>query len=68
MYHYEYESVEFVFGGWELGRGNVFKIDDFREIIKKRAEAGWRYVGNIPTLQRVGGQTESLDLIFEKVV
>ena len=68
MYRYEYETVEFRFDGWDFGRGNAFVLEDYREIINKRAAAGWRYVGNIPTLQREAGHTESLDLIFEKIV
>ncbi len=68
MYRYEYETVEFRFSGWGLGSGNEFGIDDYRQIIDRRAAAGWRYVGNIPTIQRGTGHTQSLDLIFEKEV
>lgn len=41
---------------------------EHREIINKRAESGWKYVGFIPTRQRGTGHIQSLDLIFEKQV
>ncbi|MBO4979478.1 MAG: DUF4177 domain-containing protein [Clostridia bacterium] len=68
MYQYEYEEVVFDFGGWGLGSGNIYEIEEYRSIIAKRAEAGWRYVGYIPTKQRGTGHMEQLDLIFEKEV
>lgn len=48
MYQYEYETVSCDFGGWGFGSGNVYKIDDYRSIIERRAKDGWRYVGDIP--------------------
>lgn len=39
-----------------------------QEIIDKRAENGWRYVGCIPTKQRGTEHTKEMDLIFEKEV
>lgn len=30
-------------GGWGLGAGNVYCIDEYRSIIEKRALEGWRY-------------------------
>ena len=68
MYKYEYETVSCEFGGWGFGSGNIYSIDDYRSIINKRAENGWRYVGCIPTKQRGTGHTQEMDLIFEKEV
>ena len=66
MYKYEYEKVSCELGGWGLGSGNIYEIDDYRSIIDKRAKEGWRYVGYIPTRQRGAGHVQELDLIFEK--
>ena len=68
MYKYEYETVSCELGGWGLGSGNIYEIDDYRLIIHKRASEGGRYVGYIPTKQRGTGHTQQLDLIFEKEV
>ena len=68
MYKYEYESVRCDFGGWGPFAGNVYSIDDYRSVISRRAQMGWRYVGYIPTEQRGTGHVQSLDLIFEKEV
>lgn len=66
MYKYEYETVSCSLGGWGLGSGNVYEIEDYREIINNRAREGWRYVGYIPRRQRGTGHVEELDLIFER--
>lgn len=67
MYKYEYETVIIEFGGFGLINGNVYKIDEYKDIINKRASEGWRYVGFIPTRQRGRtGHTDEIDLIFEK--
>ena len=68
MYKYEYETVNCGFDGWGLGSGNIYSIEDYRSIINKRAEQGWRYVGYIPTKQRGTGHSQELDLIFEKEI
>lgn len=68
MYRYEYESVSCSLGGWGLGSGNVYSIEDYRRVIDARAKAGWRYVGYIPTTQRGTGHVQEMDLIFEKEV
>ena len=68
MYKYEYETVEYSLGGWGLGAGNVYAIDDYRKIIDKRAADGWRFVTVIPTKQRGTGHTQSIDLVFEKEI
>ena len=68
MYKYEYETVNCDFSGWGPLNGNVYGNDGYRKIIDKRAEAGWRYVGYIPTKQRGTGHMQEIDLIFEKEV
>jgi len=68
MYKYEYESVSAELGGWGLGSGNIYSLDDYRSIIERRAASGWRYVGYIPTKQRGTGHVQELDLIFEKEI
>ena len=69
MYQYERETVTYDLGGWGLVSGNVYSIaEDFLEIIQKRANNGWRYVGFIPTKQCGTGHTEEIALIFEKEV
>ena len=68
MYTYEHETVSFEFEGWGFGSGNIYAVEDYRFIIDKRAERGWRYVGFIPTKQRGTGHIQEMDLIFEKEV
>ena len=58
MYTYEYERV-YTKGVMRL------KIEDHKEVIARRAEGGWRYVGWIPTIQSNGFIGE-MDLVFEK--
>ena len=64
MFKYEYETVSCDF----LGSGNIYSIEDYRSIINKRAEQGWRFVAAIPTKQRGTGHTQELDLVFEKEI
>lgn len=66
MYTYEYEKVIIEFSGIGLFSGNVYNIEEYKDIIEKRAKDGWRYVGFIPTKQRGTGHIEEIDLIFEK--
>ena len=66
MYKYEYETVIIEFSGWGALNGNVYSIDSYKDVIEKRAKAGWRYVGFIPTKQRGTGHIEEIDLIFEQ--
>jgi len=67
MYRYEYEKVSCNFSGIGPFNGNIYRIDDYKEIINERAKQGWRYVGYIPTKQRGTGHIQELDLIFEKI-
>lgn len=66
MYRYEYEKVIISMNGFGLFNGNIYRIDDYKQIIEERASKGWRYVGFIPTKQRGTGHIQELDLIFEK--
>lgn len=66
MYRYEYENISCNFEGWGLGAGNVYRIEEYRSVIEKRALKGWRYVGYIPVKQRGSGHIQEMDLIFEK--
>ena len=68
MYIYEYETVYYELGGWGLGSGNIYEIDNYREIIDRRAAEGWRFVALVPTKQRGTGHTQEADLVFEKVI
>ena len=51
-----------------MSAGNIYSVDNYRAIINRRAENGWRYVGFIPTKQRGTGHIQEMDLIFEKEV
>ena len=70
MYRYEYESIDFTLGDWDFGVGNTYILrPGHREIIDARANAGWRFVGYIPTRQRGNEHmVDRIDLIFEKEV
>ena len=68
MYKYEYEKVIIEFSGFGLLNGNVYGIEEYKDIIENRASKGWRYIGFIPTKQRGTGHIEEIDLIFEKLL
>lgn len=68
MYKYEYEKISFELGGWGFGSGNIYSVEEYRSIIDKRAEDGWRFVACIPTKQRGTGHTQEMDLVFEKKI
>ena len=61
MYIYEYET---------LHTGGGFWIDNFdqrhREIIDRRAAAGWRFAGFVPSRFTGNGGIKEIDLVFEK--
>lgn len=67
MYTYEYEKIIIEFSGIGLFNGNIYSIEEYKDIINKRSEDGWRYIGFIPTKQRGTGHIEEIDLIFEKI-
>mgnify|MGYP001852296659 CR=1 FL=1 len=66
MYKYEFERVSSGISGWGLMSGNRYGTENYRELIRARAEEGWRYVGFIPAVQRGTGHIEEMDLVFEK--
>ncbi len=68
MYRYDYETVSCGIGGLGFGSDNIYSIENYRFIIDKKAENGWRYVGCIPTKQLGTGYVQEIDLIFEKEV
>ena len=68
MYTYEYERISSGLSGWGLGSGNKYGTEGYKEIIDRRARAGWRYVGFLPAVQRGTSHIEEMDLIFEKEV
>ena len=51
-YEYEFERLELNAGSYSLFGGVGIHADGHREIIGRRAQEGWRYVGFIPTRQR----------------
>ena len=68
MYKYEYEKITYNFQGWGAFHGNIYEPDNFMEIINKRSENDWKYIGYIPTNQRTEGLIQEITLIFEKEI
>ena len=67
MLEYEFISLETEWGtGYSLFGGIRIDTDGHRDIIREKAEEGWRYVGWLPTTQRATGQIDVIDLIFER--
>ena len=66
MYVYEFERISSQLAGWGFGSGNKYGSGDYREVIARRARAGWRYVGFLPAVQRGTGHIQEMDLVFEK--
>ena len=68
MLEYEFEEVDCGEGGggWSPLGGFGMETVAHQEAIRRRAEAGWRYVGFIPRYQRTGGFIETIDLVFER--
>ena len=66
MYKYEYKTIESSFSGWLPFAGNIYDTDNYRDLINKRAQDGWRFVCIVPTTQRGTGHIEEMDLVFEK--
>lgn len=68
-YKYEYVEIKTEVNGIGFMDGKIYEMEfDHREIINKKAEKGWKYVGFIPTKQRGTGHIQMFDLIFEKVI
>lgn len=68
MYQYEFERISTDITGVGMLAGPVPGTEEYKEIIAQRAEAGWRYVGFIPAVQRGDGFWRELDLVFEREV
>ena len=61
---YEYFHVKVAANASILGG---FSLDpEYRNIIDRAAEEGWRYVGFLPVSQSVNGAILEYDLIFEQ--
>lgn len=67
MYTYEYERIH-VYTGRGQWSNSKSETTGYRDIINRRAKAGWRYVGFIPATQLASGFMLEIDLIFEKEV
>lgn len=67
MYTYEYERIH-VYTGRAQWANSKSETTGHREIIERRAKAGWRYAGFIPVTQSGTGTVMDMDLIFEKEV
>jgi len=65
-YEYEFERLELNAGSYSLFGGVGIHADGHREIIGRRAQEGWRYVGWLPTVQRATGHMEEIELVFER--
>ena len=67
MFEYEFEVVDCDnAAGYSLFGGIGLETSRHREIICRRAEEGWQFVGCIPRSQRAGGFIETLDLVFQR--
>lgn len=68
MYKYEFVTIRYSMNDWGPVYGGGYGDDTYKKIIKKWADAGYRFVGTIPKKQRSTGHIEELDLVFEKEV
>ena len=59
MLEYEFEKI---YGGGFFAS----QLSGHQEMIRRRAAAGWRYAGCIPTEQTSHGAITELELIFER--
>ena len=68
MFEYSYERIEVSFSGWEFFGSAVRETDDYKRVIQKKAQEGWRFVTWIPVKQKAEGIITAIDLVFEKKV
>ena len=68
MYKYEYENIICDINGFGPFSGNIYVMEDYKEVIETRSQNGWRYVGFIPKKQRGTGHIQEIDLVFEKEI
>lgn len=66
MYQYEFERVELGGAGWSPFGGFGLTAGQYREIVNRRAEDGWRFITVVPLETRANGMLEAIDLVFEK--
>ena len=62
-YQYEFERIETEASGYSMLGGIGIVLDSHRELIRRRAQQGWRL---IPVKQRAEGYITEFDLVFEK--
>ena len=67
MYTYEYERIH-IYTGRTQWINSKNETTGHREIVTRRAKAGWRFVGVIPIDQTASGVIVEMDLVFEKEV
>ena len=48
MYRYDYERLEMGGGGWSPIGGFGLTAEKYREIVDRRAAAGWRFFTSVP--------------------
>lgn len=65
-YEYEFETLDLSAGGYSLFGGVGIRTEGHQEVIRRRAAAGWRYVGYLPSVQRASGHIETIELVFER--
>ena len=66
-YEYDFETITTAIKGYSLVGGAGLATDEgYRDIIRRRAEAGWRLAACVPTHQRAGGWVDAWDLVFER--
>lgn len=44
MCKYKYEKVTRDFNNWAFGLGNIYSIEDYRQIINSKAANVWQYI------------------------
>ena len=63
MFIYKYHRMTTKVSGIGI---TEYRFENMRDVIDKYPNAGWRYVGFVPVLQRGNGYIEEIELIFEK--
>ena len=66
MFEYSYERIEVYLSGWDIFAGAVRETEDYKKVIRKKAQEGWRFVTWIPVNQKAEGIITSIDMVFEK--
>lgn len=66
MYEYDYERVEVNLSNWQVFGGFVREPSGYRDVIRRWARKGWRFITWIPVTQKAEGIIDAIDLVFEK--